>query len=334
MQLEISFSLLLVFIIIYFCLIKFYSVLFRITGLTREKSTFQVISLLTTAGFTTNESELIVKDKIRRRIAIAAMITGNAFSVIIVSLIISLFSNITQKQEAETLHFIFAGSGIFICLFVIYKLPFIHKIIDKVVEKLAHLLISRNNKENVITVLDNLGKVAIAEVYIRTMPDVMDGKSLIDSGLKDKYGINVLMVKRGNKTLNVSKDTIFQIRDCIIVFGIYQNILDLFSHIDSKAHEIVENSSELKINTLNLIDNYGKQAMVEIKINSLPTFMENKTLSSCGLKEKYNINVMTIRRDDDVIELTKDTIIKKDDSIVVFGDYQKIKDVFIHLSNI
>lgn len=334
MNLEISFALLLLFIIIYFCFIKFFSVLFRITGLTRDKSYFQVISLLTNCGFTTNESELIVKDKRRRKIALAAMITGNAFSVIIVSLIISLFSNITNSKEAETIHFILICLGIFGLLFVIYKLPFVHHFLDKMVEKIANLLVMRNNKENVITILDTIDKVAIAEVYVLSMPDVMDGKSLIESGLKDKYGINVLMVRRGDKTINVSKDTMFQARDVIIVFGNYQNIIDLFTHTKSRSTDIIEDESLIKINSLNLIDNYGKQAMVEVTINTVPEFMINKTLSTSGLKEKHNINVMTLRRDDEVVELSKDTIIKERDRIVVFGDYQKIKNVFLHLSNI
>ena len=78
-----SVILILAFIVIYVIVIQIYSVLFRITGLTKEKARFQAISLLTNSGFTTSESEIIVSDRVRRRIAIAAMINGYAFSVII-----------------------------------------------------------------------------------------------------------------------------------------------------------------------------------------------------------------------------------------------------------
>ena len=45
-------------VIIYYVLIKFYTVLFRITGLPEEKAGFQAVSLLTNAGYTTGESEI------------------------------------------------------------------------------------------------------------------------------------------------------------------------------------------------------------------------------------------------------------------------------------
>ena len=41
-------------------LIQVFSVLFRISGLTKVKAKFQVISLLTNSGFTTSESEIVV----------------------------------------------------------------------------------------------------------------------------------------------------------------------------------------------------------------------------------------------------------------------------------
>ena len=87
MSIELAIILILGFVAIYVLLIRFYSMLLRLTGLTDSKARFQAVSLITNSGFTTNEAEVITASRSRRKIASAAMITGHVFSVIIVSLI-------------------------------------------------------------------------------------------------------------------------------------------------------------------------------------------------------------------------------------------------------
>ena len=41
--------------------------MFRLTGMSEDKARFQVISLLTNSGFTTSESELILKSKKKKK---------------------------------------------------------------------------------------------------------------------------------------------------------------------------------------------------------------------------------------------------------------------------
>ena len=76
MDFGISAILIMVFIIIYYMLIQVFSVLFRISGLTKVKAKFQVISLLTNSGFTTSESEIVVTDKLRRKLWIGKFRAG------------------------------------------------------------------------------------------------------------------------------------------------------------------------------------------------------------------------------------------------------------------
>ncbi|MCR4697883.1 MAG: potassium transporter TrkA, partial [Bacilli bacterium] len=52
-----------IILLIYLALIKIYMTLFRMTGLSRQKARFQVVSLITGVGFTTSESEIITFDK-------------------------------------------------------------------------------------------------------------------------------------------------------------------------------------------------------------------------------------------------------------------------------
>ena len=79
---------------VYHIIARNYTVLLRITGITKDKASFQAVSLFTTAGFTTSESEIITGDKSRRAIAKSAMVTGYFFSVVIVSLVINMFLSI------------------------------------------------------------------------------------------------------------------------------------------------------------------------------------------------------------------------------------------------
>ena len=77
-------------IVLYIYTIEIFTILFRITGLTKEKARFQVISLITCSGFTTSEAEIIATNRRRRRLAIICMITGIIFNVMIISFIINL----------------------------------------------------------------------------------------------------------------------------------------------------------------------------------------------------------------------------------------------------
>ena len=72
-------------------MIEVFTVLFQLTGLTREKAKMQVVSLLTNSGFTTNESEIVMIGKHRRRLAKTVMLCGYSFAVIIVSVLVNIF---------------------------------------------------------------------------------------------------------------------------------------------------------------------------------------------------------------------------------------------------
>ena len=99
MSLASSVTLIVTVILVYYALIKVFSILFRITGLPKEKAIFQSVSLLTNAGYTTGESELVVSEKTRRRIATASMLTGYFFSVVI------------AFGPYENIHTVFGESG-------------------------------------------------------------------------------------------------------------------------------------------------------------------------------------------------------------------------------
>ena len=324
-----TFILILIFTVIYIFLIEVFTVLFRITGLTREKSKFQAISLLTNCGFTTTESEIIMSSKARRRVAIISMITGYVYSVIIVSLFINLLNNIEKSDFENNYLIIIVSICVFIALILIAKLKFVKKAIERVIEFLANVIMKKSKKENIITQLDVYGSDAIVEVVINDIPEVMKDKHLVEINLRELYKLNILLLKRKNKIVEITKDTIFQNGDKIVVFGSHQNIVDLFRS-KIKNMELLDKEDRVNENIIELIDNYGVDAMAEVSINNVPSILENVSLFDSGLKDKYLINILMLKRNDRPLVVTKDTVIEKHDNIILFGPYKNIKKIFLN----
>ncbi|RFU62182.1 TrkA C-terminal domain-containing protein [Peribacillus glennii] len=105
------------FILLYFLIItlviEISVVLFNFTGMETKVSRFQVISMLTGTGFTTDESKVIIDHPVRRKIA-AFLILFGAFSL---AVIISSISNILADDlRTKELSFICAGLVIFVAV--------------------------------------------------------------------------------------------------------------------------------------------------------------------------------------------------------------------------
>ena len=316
-------------IVLYFFLIEVFTVLFRITGLTKEKARFQVISMITCVGYTTSEAEIITTNKRRRRLCVVCMISGNLFNVLIISLIINLISSIASSDLVdEQLMLIGIIIGSLFLIIILSKIPFISRLIAKLIEAIARKLFIRNDNTNVLTMLDSYDSDAIVEIYINNIPDILKNKTLMESNFKNQYNLNILMLKRGDRTIDITKDTVIQNKDQIVVFGKKQVIKDLFTYkVDEAYEEEIINTP--KENILNLIDNYGSDAMAEVTIYRLPDILKDKKLIESSLKTVYNLNVIMIKREDEPVPVTKDSIIKNNDTIVVFGNYQNIKKVFL-----
>ena len=313
-----SFILILAFIVVYVVVIQIYAVLFRITGLTKEKARFQAISLLTNSGFTTSESEIIVSDRLRRRIATAAMINGYAFSVIIVSLIVNVILSLKADEQGQAINVMLYSFAGFVVLIIITQIPLFKRWFEKFIQSLATKILKRSKNDNIIIMLDNYGKDSMAEVYLNRIPEFMIDVPLSEMKIKEKYKLNILMLERSGKVVDVNKDTIFKKGDRLIVFGATSSIINAFT----------KKKREQKNNIIDLIEEYGEEAMTEIQLNIVPEFLKNKGLFETDLKSKYSINLLTIKRKDVSVTITKDTILQEKDTIVVFGPYNNIKEVF------
>lgn len=329
MNIWLAISLILAVVSVYMFAIEAFSVAFKLTGMATNKIKFQVASLFTTAGFTTNESELITNDERRRKIAIACIYTGHVFSVLIMGLIINVFISISttlgvSDNKIWYLIVFYVSLGLFLIVLFL-KIPPINRRFQKLLEKIAINSSKKKRNTNIITVLDLYGKHAIAEVVLNRIPDFAQDKSLLEMGLAKDFQINVLSIKRGKRVLDVSKDTMFNKGDILVIYGLMNDIKEAFiNSLDKKEKTIVVDRS----NEISLVNNYGKNSLVEVFIEELPKELEGVKIKDAGLNDKYNITVGVVKRNDEYIFVDKNTIIEKGDLVTLFGPYRNIKLLF------
>lgn len=333
MNIWLAVSLILGVISIYLFMIEVFSVAFKLTGLATSKIRFQVASLFTGTGFTTTESELITNDERRRKIAVVCTYTGHVFSVVIMGLVINVLISISNSIGAETDGFSFfewyfivfyISIGLFLLVLFI-KIPPINKRFQRFLEKVAIKISTNSKKTNIITVLDMYGKHAIVELILNRIPESLNEVPLYKMGLTKRYIINVLSLRRGNRVIDITKDTMFVKGDIIVIYGLIKDIKEVFiNSLNNEKDTIVLN----KDNQLNLIDNYGAQALMEIEVNEVPAELDNVKMKDSHLSDRYNIIIVIIKRKDEYIFTDKDTVIEKGDKITLLGPYTNIKHLF------
>ncbi|MBO7614929.1 MAG: TrkA C-terminal domain-containing protein, partial [Bacilli bacterium] len=236
MNIWLAVSLILGVISIYLFMIEVFSVAFKLTGLATSKIRFQVASLFTGTGFTTTESELITNDERRRKIAVVCTYTGHVFSVVIMGLVINVLISISNSIGAETDGFSFfewyfivfyISIGLFLLVLFI-KIPPINKRFQRFLEKIAIKISANSKKTNIITVLDMYGKHAIVELILNRIPESLNEVPLYKMGLTKRYIINILSLRRGNRVIDITKDTMFVKGDIIVIYGLIKDIKEVF----------------------------------------------------------------------------------------------------------
>ncbi len=229
MTIGISVALFLLLLIIYIVVIEIFTALFRITGLTQEKANFQVISLLTGAGFTTLESEVVMNTKFRRNIAKGAMLFGYMFSVFLAGTIISMLS----KMSTNEVNNMYGALGILMAVgAIIYfaiKMKWIKRLLDKWVQSIVEKLYLKKSKKNPYYILESYGKMVICELLVTEVPEKIKGKTIIESKVKEEYGLSYVTIVRKNESIEISpfKD-IVKLNDKLVIHGKIGKINKLF----------------------------------------------------------------------------------------------------------
>lgn len=157
---------------------------------------------------------------------------------------------------------------------------------------------------------------AVLEITLSQVPLALQEKCLKGLGMTKDFEVNALTIRRKGHFLDVSGDTILQKGRQYCRNRRNQNIKDLFGRVKKTANEGF------------LIDSHGSNAMYSAKLFRILAFLAQKTMRGSGLKERYPLNAVMLRRNGGSMPIKRKAILAKNDEIVLFGDYGKIKPLY------
>jgi hypothetical protein len=195
------------------------------TGLDRQRATFQSLSAFTGTGFTTQEAELIATHPLRRKIVSILMILGNAG---IVTVIITATSSLmTVSGSTLPVHLILFVSG----LFLIYRVGKSRKFVQRW-ERYIERKLSRNPAfeggaaEDLLHFLEGYGLIRKT-----VRPDSQLVNTSLASWRFREQDIVILGIERAGKWIAApaKHDVTIEDGDRLVLYGKIQTIRKLFA---------------------------------------------------------------------------------------------------------
>lgn len=118
---------------------------------------------------------------------------------------------------------------------------------------------------------------------------------------------------------------------CNLIFMIFINRSKTFRNIlDKIVLSVVNRKKKKQDNFIYVYDTYGKKVIAEIELKTIRDEFKNKTIEDIKLKNTYGIQLLVIKRKEEVIsEIWPNTMIQEGDTIVVFGKMKDIKNAFV-----
>lgn len=164
------------------------------TGMSRERARFQARSALSGAGFTTTESELVVKHPVRRKIIMMLILLGNAGVVTAISSLILGFLN-PESGFAQM-------RNIYLLIFGIAFLYFATKWnwLDRFLERIITWFLNHYSEirpKSISRLLTLMDDYEITELHVQENAWLKD-KTLSDLNLTDE-GLLVLGILRNDE---------------------------------------------------------------------------------------------------------------------------------------
>ena len=150
----------------------------------------------------------------------------------------------------------------------------------------------------------------------------------MDSDLRKKFNVNVLMYTRNGQNHYVSPDTIFSNKDTLIAFGPLSSIRNAFLLERGGKQQKTDVIKDYEGNVITVMSNFGNQVIADLWLNRVPPILDKKTLEESKIKDYFSINVIMVSRAKAPIKITKDTVLRKGDRVIAFGPYESISTVF------
>ena len=221
-------SLFAILILLYWIISEVFTVLFRFIGLPEEKARFQVISLLTSSGFTTRESEMFLSTRSRRRLARITMLFGYVFNITIVSAFVNVFVSMKLTDSGSFVLSMLIPIAALTAVLLLARYRKVRAWVDRQIERVANRYSGGRNL-NGIVIVDQIGGQTIARVTLHKLPAALEGKSLMETNLRSAHNILVLTIEQQNGVIvSPTPKSMFRVGDQTTVFGKYQEICAVF----------------------------------------------------------------------------------------------------------
>ena len=232
-----SLILFVLFVIVYILISDVITIIFRLTGMSEETARFQAISLLTNSGFTTNESETVLASSLRRKIARFTMLFGYTFTVTIVSTTVNFFMSLRESELSSLLVYLPLFAVTFLVFYLIRKSVRFRTWFDGLIERWGTQMLFGKNVNRVLLV-ERYGDMAVAHIYLHTVPEILRDTTLAASGIRSKHNIMVLMVKGLRiEARQADADTVLRPHDIVMVMGNLKDIYEVFEQPPEKTEK-------------------------------------------------------------------------------------------------
>lgn len=219
-----------IIVIISITVVRIGAVAFELTGLEWTVAKFQALSCFTSTGFTTKESELVVKSQQRRKIATILMIIGHAGLVSLIAtfvnslrpsqLVHKVFQPIIHLDKMPTLSVLINIVIIALACWLILSLFSHTKFSKKLTKVIQNFFIKKNfiSRTYVQDLVISAGGFGIINIEV-TKNSMLYHISLTD--IVKKYpDMKILAIERGRNIItNLTDDTRMLLGDNIISYG-------------------------------------------------------------------------------------------------------------------
>ncbi len=211
------------------------TVALTLTGMSKESARFQARSAFTGAGFTTSESEAVVRHPVRRRIVMVLMLLGNAGIVAVVGSFLLTFIEAGRPGEWVPRLALLAGG--LIVLWILATSSWV----DRQISSATTWALRRYTELEVrdySSLLHLAGEYKVVELEVRA-GDWLADKTLTELNLR-KEGMMVLAVQRPDGIyVGVPRgETLVRSGDVLIVYGRTPALSALDSRRRGSAGEI------------------------------------------------------------------------------------------------
>lgn len=207
---------------------------------------------------------------------------------------------------------IFLGSAIILFLLIAFSKKIRSRILrieNTFLENLNERELRKTGKNNNI-----IHNIHLAQMEIQTGCPFI-GQKILDANIHQRYGVNIVSIRRGNRVINIPQGTVRLFPgDIISVVGTDEQIQG-FLPVVEKEDDISDNET----NTENVI--------LEKIIIPEDSYLHDRKLSETGIRNKSCLVVGIERNDGTFVYPSANVVLYASDKIWVVGEKEKIESV-------